>query len=140
MLAAERDQVLELSRLPLDQRQAALDVAERQGEVADIRQRQGRRVHPACGMRAIHQHPRRRPDRPRPVPRAGAVGGADIHRDAGDGDGAAGIPARHAQEAGRGGVGGRSGHAGSGPASAGRYLPAAPPCAQPPRSTENVMQ
>ena len=53
-------------------------------EIADIGEVQRRRIDPELRMRAIGQHAAGAPDRVRSVARAGAVGGADIERHAGD--------------------------------------------------------
>ena len=51
-------------------------------------------------MRAVHQHAAGAADRLRTFARAGAVGGADVERDAGDHEGSVAIMAGDAQETG----------------------------------------
>ena len=76
------DLVLELPSIP-----EALErppVVEREGEVTDVGQAHASRLDPMLGVIAIRQHPAGAADRRRTVACAGSVGGADIHRDAGN--------------------------------------------------------
>ena len=84
MLAAQGDQMAHRFGLRLDRRQAALDIAQRESEIADVGQAHARRFDPMLRMVAIRQHPAGAADRRRTFACAGAVGGADIHRNAGD--------------------------------------------------------
>ena len=84
VLAAQREQMLDARGLLLDQAQAGRDVAEGDCEIADVGEVECRRLDPELRMVAIGQHAAGAADRLRPVTRAGAVGGADIQRDAGD--------------------------------------------------------
>ena len=83
MLAAQGDQMTKRFGLGLDRRQAALDVPKRQAEIADVGKAHARRLHPVLRMVPIRQHPARPADRGGAFAGAGAVGGADIHRNAG---------------------------------------------------------
>src|SRR5258708_40121032 len=62
VVAAERNQVPDLVRLSLDQRQAGRNVAESGGEIADVGDLNRSWINPVPRMRAIHQHAARRPD------------------------------------------------------------------------------
>jgi hypothetical protein len=84
VLAPEGEQVVQPGRLFLDAGEACLDIAQRDLELAEVGQVERGRVHAGIGMAPIRQHPRGGSDGARPVPRPGAVGGADIHRHAGD--------------------------------------------------------
>ena len=86
MVAPERHQVGYSRGGLLDEREARGDVAERDREVADVGERQGRRIDPVEGMGAVDQHPARLADRRRAEPGAAAVRGADIERNAGHAD------------------------------------------------------
>ena len=94
----------------LDPREARRDVAEREIEVADVGERQGRGIDPMDGMRAVDEHAARLPDRRRPEPRAAPVGGADIERNAGDRDRRGAVAALDAEECRRNGIGRGYGH------------------------------
>ncbi len=105
VVASERHQIGESRSGLLDQRQARGDVAERHGEVADIGQRQGRRVDPVERVGAVDQHPARLADGRRAEPGAAAVRGAEVERNAGDADCRLAVAARDAEEGRRNGVG-----------------------------------
>ena len=110
MLAAKHDQMAMAGRLLLDQSEAAGDVAEGNGEIADIGERQGCRVAPGARMVAIDQHAAGMADGVRPETGAAAIGGADIQRNAGDVQAGLGGGARDAHEAMRCGEGWDAGH------------------------------
>ncbi len=112
VVAAQRHQMLEPERGFLDPRQAGRDVPQGDREVTDVGERQSRRIDPVDGMRAVHQHPARLPDRRRAEPGAAAVGGAEIERNAGDADRGVAIPSFDAEEGRRDGVGRRCRHGG----------------------------
>ena len=110
VIAAERDEMRDTGRLLLDQRQALGDIAERNGEIANIGERQRRRIDPMHRMIAIDQHAACLSDRRRTEARAGAIGGAEIEGNAGDADRRGRIVARDAEKARRNGEGGDAGH------------------------------
>ena len=112
VLAAERDEMGAGRRLPLDQRQAGGQVAERDLELAQIGDVEVARVDPVLRVDAVHQHAAGAADGRRPVAGAGPVGGADVERHADDADGRPPILARDAEEARRRGEGRDGGHAG----------------------------
>ena len=74
-------------RLLLDGRQAFWNVAERDGQVADIGELQSPRIDPMNGMIAIEQHAAGLADRRRAEPRPAPNGDADIERNSRDADG-----------------------------------------------------
>ncbi len=113
VLAAERHQVPDRTRLFLDAREARRDVAQRDRKIADIRDRQGRGVDPVSGMIAVDQHAARVPDRAGPEARAAAIGGADVERDPGDADLSRGVATADPEERRRDGKGGRPAHGAS---------------------------
>ncbi len=113
VIAAERDQVRDRTGLLLDPRQAAEEIAERDGEIADVGHRQGGGIDPVLRMRPIGQHSARLPDRRRPEAGAAAIGGAEIERNAGDADRRVAVVARDPEEARRDRVGGRDHHVAS---------------------------
>lgn len=80
------DEMLDRCGLLLDQSQARRDIAERDHEVSEVRDGQGRRIDPMKRMGAVHQHSAGLPDRRRPEPGAAPVRRADVERDAGDAD------------------------------------------------------
>ena len=84
VLAAQRDKVADPAGLGFNRRQAARNVAKRQREVATIRHAKVGGRDPMLRVLAVRQHPAGTPYRRRTVARAGAVGGADVHRDARD--------------------------------------------------------
>ena len=110
VVAAQRDQVREPGGGFLDQRQAGRNVPQREAEIADVGERQRRRIDPVVGMRAVHQHPAGGADGRRTEPGAAAVGGAEIERNPGDADRRVALAARDAEERRRDGVGGRRRH------------------------------
>ena len=111
MLAAQRQQMLDARRLLLDALQAGRDVAERDGEIADVGKVERCRLDPELRMVAVGQHAAGAADRLRPVARAGAVGRADVQRNAGDDIVGVAIGAGDGQEVRRCGEGGGVGHA-----------------------------
>ena len=84
MLAAETDQMTDACRLLFDARQAGLDIAERDRELANVGNIHRGRVDPASRMLAVHQHPAGGAYGARSGPGAGAVGSAEIERHAGN--------------------------------------------------------
>jgi hypothetical protein len=84
MLAAQRQQVAEARCLLLDQVQARGDVAQCELEIANIGEVQLRRLDPEFRMVAVGQHAAGAPNGVRPIARSGAIGCADIQRDAGN--------------------------------------------------------
>ena len=86
---------------------ALRDVAERQGEIAEIGERQRRRVDPASGMGAVDQHAAGLADGLRAEAGAAAVGRAEIEGNARHAEIGIAIGPRDAEEG--GGEGQRSG-------------------------------
>ncbi len=111
MFAAERNQVGKPGGLLFDQCQAAAYVAQSDVEIADIGQWQLGRIHPRGGVRAIHQHAAGMANGMRTEAAAGAIGGADIERNAGDDDRRRPIVPRCAEKARWRREGGKIGHA-----------------------------
>ena len=125
VIAAQGDEMLDLTRLLLDQRHAADKVAKRDREVADVGQRQLCCIDAVLRMLAIHQHAARLPDRPRPEPGAAPIGRAEVERNSGNADRRGGIAASGAEECRRNRVGRHSGHGCPGAGSAKRNTAAA---------------
>ena len=84
--------------LLLDRRQALGDVAERDREVADIRQTGSGRIDPVQRMIAVHQHPAGLAYRGGSEPRPGPVGGAEVEGNARHANRRARIVAADAEE------------------------------------------
>ena len=97
-------------RLLLDQPDGVGDVAERDLEIADVRQRQRRRIDAPVRMVAVGEHAARLADGRRPEACAGPVGGADVEGDAGDAEFGVAVVALDAEEGRRHGEGGGVGH------------------------------
>ena len=110
VVAAQRDEMLDLLRPLLDQRHAGDQVSEREREVADVGQWQLCRVDPMLRMFAVHQHPARLPHCAGSEPGAAAVGGAEVERNSGNADRRGGIAAAGAEECRRDRVGRHPGH------------------------------
>ena len=110
MLSAQRQQVADTGGLLLDALQAGGDVAERGGKSPISARSSVAGSIQKRGMVAVGQHAAGAPDRLRPVARAGAVGRADVQRDAGDDVVGIAIGARDGQEVRRCGEGWEVGH------------------------------
>ena len=98
VVAAERNEVLDLVRLSLDQRHAGRNVAESGGEIADVGDFNRGGINPILRMGAIHQHAACRPDGRWPEPGAAAIGGADVERNPGNTVAGCGIAAAGAEK------------------------------------------
>ena len=112
MVAAQRQQVIDRRGLLLDQPDGVGDVAERDREIADVRQRQRGRIDAPVGMVAVGEHAARLADGPRPEAGAGTVGGAEIEGDAGDAEFGVAVVTADAEEGRRHGEGRGIGHGG----------------------------
>ena len=105
VLAAECDQVPARGGLAFDQGEAGGEVAERDLELAEIGDVHLPRIDPVQRVAAIDQHAAGAPDGGWPVAAAGAVGGAEVERHAGDAEGRTPVLPRDAEEARRRGEG-----------------------------------
>ncbi len=113
VVAAESDKVADRGRLLLDQLEARRDVAEGDGEIADVGQRQRRRrVETPEGMVAVDQHAARPADGRGAEAGAGAICGADVEGNAGDAERRIRVVAPDGEEGWRQGESGRFGHRG----------------------------
>ena len=86
VVAAKRDQMRKLERLIFDQRHRGWNVAERDPEIADVGERQGKRIGKCAWVSAIPEHPACLPYGLGAETRAAAVRRPDIERDAGNAD------------------------------------------------------
>ena len=84
VIAAQRDEVCDLTGLLLDALQAAGDVSQRDDEVADVGQMPGGWIDPMQRMLAVDQHPARLSNCRWSESRSRPVGRAKVIRNAGD--------------------------------------------------------
>ena len=84
------------------------------GEIADVGERQRRRIDPVEGMRAVHQHPARLCGSPPDRTWCRCGWRCRVERNAGDADRRVAIPARDAEECRRDGIGGGRRHGATG--------------------------
>ena len=111
VIAAQGDEVFDLARLFLDQREAGHKVSERDGKVADVGHWQLRCIDPVLRMLAVHQHPAGLPNGARPKTCAAPVGRPEVERNSGNADRSGAIAATDAEKCRRNRVGRHSGHA-----------------------------
>ena len=101
VVAAKCDEVLNTGSLVLDLREACRDLAQRNREVADVRQWQEYWIDPMRRMGAVHQHATCLTDRSRPKSGSRTIGRAEVVGNACDTNRRTGVMTINPEESGR---------------------------------------